>query len=162
MLPVSSQSRRSLFRWTFYRKISQMQQCRGPRGLQLFDGNKRLCQILRTLMHATGSGDCYYSKARFKRRISYVPNLIHVLNACEVRRLAQIKFDNATSGILSHLRLSQPNQYSTEVQPLLFVPNRIFKSCLIYYNPQFSIFSQLFKISLVLRRLKGRILILFK
>ena len=35
MLPVSSQSRRSLFRWTFYRKISRIQQCRGPRGLQL-------------------------------------------------------------------------------------------------------------------------------
>ena len=36
MLPVSSQSRRSLFRWTFYRKISRIQQCRGPRGLQLW------------------------------------------------------------------------------------------------------------------------------
>ena len=36
MLPVSSQSRRSLFRWTFYRKISRIQQCRaGPRSLQL-------------------------------------------------------------------------------------------------------------------------------
>ena len=26
---------RSLFRWTFYREISRIQQCRGPRGLQL-------------------------------------------------------------------------------------------------------------------------------
>ena len=37
MLPVSSQSRRSLFRWTFYRKISRIQQCRaGPRALQMW------------------------------------------------------------------------------------------------------------------------------
>ena len=27
------------------------------------------------------------------------------------------------------------SQISTEVQPLSFVPNRIFKSCLIYYKP---------------------------
>ena len=38
-----------------------------------------------------------YSKARFKHRISHVPNLIQVLNAYEVRRLTKIKFDNATS-----------------------------------------------------------------
>ena len=36
MLPVSSQSRRSLFRWTFYQKISWIQQCRWTRRLQLW------------------------------------------------------------------------------------------------------------------------------
>ena len=30
------------------------------------------------------------SKARFKRRISHVPNLTRELNACEVRRLNQL------------------------------------------------------------------------
>ena len=38
-----------------------------------------------------------YSKARFKHRISHVPNLLQVSNAQEVQRLTKIKFDNSTS-----------------------------------------------------------------
>ena len=69
-----------------------------------------------------------YGKARCKHRISHVPNLIQVLNAQEVRRLTKIKFDDATSVASS----TEPVKISTEVQPLSFVPNRIFKSCFIY------------------------------
>ena len=71
-----------------------------------------------------------------------MPNLIQVLNACEVRRLTQIKFDNATSVASS----TEPvESIFDRSQPLSFVPNRIFTLCLIHYNPQFSIFSQLYK-----------------
>ena len=39
-----------------------------------------------------------YYKARFKRRISHVPNLTRELNAYEVRRLNQLKL-NATFAV---------------------------------------------------------------
>ena len=39
------------------------------------------------------------NKARFKRRISHVPNLTRELNACEVRRLNQAQFKRRISHV---------------------------------------------------------------
>ena len=50
---------------------------------------------------------------------SHMPNLVQELNACEVRRLTQMKFDNA----ISAASVTDPVKYSTEVRQLFHTSN---------------------------------------
>ena len=125
---------------------------KAPRNI--IDGKKRL-YVNKTYVNGyrqeAKTVTCY-GKARCKHRISHEPNLIQVLNAQEVRRLTKIKFDDATSVASSTEPVKSRQKFNRCLLCRIEFLNHV-----SFINPQFSSFSQLYKNSIMIRRLKWRI-----